>query len=105
MIVYSIIMFAAALALLVFGILISQGHTNVINCYREEKVQHKPLYCKKLSRALYLLATVIICSGIIGLLGTTDIIALIAVGVLVVGVFTGIIHLFSVQKKYGGGVF
>ena len=105
MIIYSIIMFAAAITLAVFGILISKGHTNVINCYREEKVSNKELYCKKFSQALYFFASTIMCSGIIGLLGETDVIALVAVGVLVVGGITGMIRLFSVQKKYGGGVF
>ena len=105
MIIYSIVLFAAAITLMVFGILISKGHTNVINCYREDKVADKALYCKKLSQALYFLAIVIMCSGIIGLLGESDAIAIIAVSILVVGLIVGMIRLFSVQKKYGGGVF
>ena len=100
MIIYAIILFATAIALLVFGILISKGHTNVINCYHEERVKDKALYCKKLSHALYFLAFAITFSGIIGLLGETDTIALVSVGILVVGAIVGIIFLFSVQKKY-----
>lgn len=105
MIVYSLIMFAVAIALAVFAILISRGNVNVINCYREDRVSDKPLYCKKMSRALWTMAAVILTSGIIGLLSDTETIALCAVGVLVVGTIGAVCNLFRVQKKYGGGVF
>lgn len=105
MIVYSIIMFAGAIALSVFAILISKGNVNVINCYHKDRVTDKPLYCKKLSQALWILAADLVASGIVGLFGETDTIALCAIGVLVVGSIIAICQLFYVQKKYGGGVF
>lgn len=105
MIVYSVFMFVVAVALIVFGILIAKGNANLINCYREEKVKDKPLYCKKISQALFILAGTLVCSGIVGLLGETNSIVLLTLGVLVGGSIFGIVRLFSVQKKYGGGVF
>lgn len=105
MIVYSVFMFVVAVALIVFGILIAKGNANLINCYREEKVKDKPLYCKKISQALFILAGTLVCSGIVGLLGETNSIVLLTLGVLVGGSIFGIVRLFCVQKKYGGGVF
>ena len=105
MIVFSLILFAAAIALAVFAILISKGNVNVINCYHEDRVSDKLLYCKKMSQALWVMAAVMIVSGIIGLLGDTEKIALCAVGVLVIGTIGAVCNLFHVQKKYGGGVF
>ena len=105
MIIYSVIMLVMAAVFAVFAILISRGNTNLINCYHEDRVTDKPTYCKKFSQSLWLLAAVLIASGVVGLFGETDAIALIAVGVLIVGVVCGICRLFHVQKKYGGGVF
>ena len=53
MIVYSVMMFVVAAALIVFGVLIAKGNANLINCYREERVKDKNLYCKKISQALF----------------------------------------------------
>ena len=105
MIVYSIIMFAAAIAFIVLAILISKGNTNLINCYYEDRTPDKMIYCKRISQALWIMATVLVLSGVIGLLGEKDSIALVAVSVLIVGIICGLSRLFYVQKKYGGGVF
>jgi hypothetical protein len=105
MIVYSIIMFAVAIVFAVFAILISNGNTNLINCYHEDRVTDKPLYCKKFAQSLWILAAGLLTSGIVGLVGKTDTIALCAVGVMIVGIIFGISRLFLVQKELGGGIF
>lgn len=105
MIIYSVFMFVVAAALIVFGVLISKGNTNLINCYREERVKDKALYCKKIGQALFILADAIICSGVVALFGESDGIVLLALGVLVVGTIFGVARLFHAQKKYGGGIF
>ena len=105
MIVYSIIMFTVAIAFIVFAILISKGKTNLINCYHEDRVKDKPTYCKKFSQSLWILAAVLGASGVVGLFGETDTIAVSALVVLFVGIVYGLCRIFYVQKKYGGGVF
>ena len=105
MIVYSVIMLVVAAVLIVFGVLIAKGNAKLINCYREERVKNKALYCKKISQALFILADTLVCSGIVGLIGDTDTIVLLALGVLIAGMVLGIVRLFHAQKKYGGGVF
>ncbi len=105
MIVYSIIMFVVSMVFTAFAILISRGNTNLINCYHEDRTPDKPMYCKKISQALWLMAAVLTVSGVVGLFGETDAIVLLALGVLIVGLVGGLSRLFYVQKKYGGGVF
>ena len=105
MVVYAIVLFAAAIAFAVFAVLISKGHTNLINCYHEERVKDKKTYCKKFRNALWFMTAVLTVSGSIGLLGETDTVALCAVGTLVAGMMIGVCQLFRVQKTYGGGVF
>lgn len=105
MIIYSVFMFVVAAVFVVFGILIFNGHTNLINCYHEERVKDKPLYCRKFAHSLYLFAAALTCSGIVGLFGETDSIALSSVAILIVGIIIGFVRLFSVQKKFGGGIF
>lgn len=105
MIVYSVIMFVVAAALIVYGILVAKGNANLINSYREDRVKDKALYCKKISHALFILAGTLACCGTIVLFGETDGIVLLSLGVLVVGMVFGVVQLFRAQKKYGGGVF
>ena len=105
MIVYSVIMFAAAALFAVFAIHITKGNASLINCYRAERVKDKPTYCKKLGPSLFIRAATMLISGIISLLSDTETVILIALGVLIAGVLVGMVRLFHVQKKYGGGIF
>ena len=105
MIVYTVIMFGCTALFTVFAILIIRGNASLINCYREERVKDKPTYCKKIGQSLFIMAATMLISGIISLLSDTETFILIALGVLVAGVLIGIVRLFHVQKKYGGGIF
>ena len=105
MIVYTVIMFGCTALFTVFAIMIIRGNASLINCYREERVKDKPTYCKKIGQSLFIMAATMLISGIISLLSDTETFILIALGVLVAGVLIGIVRLFHVQKKYGGGIF
>lgn len=105
MIVYSVIMFAATALFTVFAILITKGNASLINCYREERVKAKPTYCKKIGQSLFIMAAAMLVSGIVSLCSAAETVILIALGVLIAGVLIGIVRLFYVQKKYGGGIF
>lgn len=105
MIVYSVIMFVAVAILAVFAILITKGNASLINCYRKERVKDKATYCKKFGQSLFIMAATMLISGIISLFSDTETVILIALGVLIAGVLIGIVRLFHVQKKYGGGIF
>ena len=105
MIVYSVIMFVAAAIFAVFAMLITKGNASLINCYREDRVKDKPTYCKKIGQSLFVMAVTMLISGIISLCSDTETVILIALGVLIAGALMGIVRLFHVQKKYGGGIF
>ena len=105
MIVYTVIMFGCTALFTVFAIMIIRGNASLINCYREERVKDKPTYCKKIGQSLFIMAAAMLTSGIISMLSDTKTVILIALGVLIAGVLVGIVRLFRVQKKYGGGVF
>ena len=105
MIVYSVIMFVAAAVFAVFAILITKGNASLINCYREERVKDKATYCKKFGQSLFIMAATMLISGVISLFSDAETVILIALGVLIAGVLIGIVRLFHVQKKYGGGIF
>lgn len=105
MIVWYVIMFGGAALFAVFAILITKGNTSLINCYREERVKDKPTYCKKIGQSLFIMAATLLISGIISLFSDAKTVILTALGVLIAGVLIGIVRLFHVQKKYGGGIF
>jgi len=98
-------MFGCTALFTVFAILIIRGNASLINCYREERVKDKPTYCKKIGQSLFIMAAAMLISGIISMLNDTKAVILIALGVLIAGVLVGIVRLFHVQKKYGGGIF
>lgn len=103
MIVYSLIVLAAAVACAVLGRSIQKGNATLINCYRPERVKDKPVYCKKMGSAMYFMAAAMAISAVINLIGETF--AMAAVGMLFVGQIGSIARLVHVQKKYGGGFF
>lgn len=105
MIIYSVIMFGCAALFAVFAILITKGNASLINCYREDRVKDKPTYCKKIGQSLFIMAATMLISGIISLFSDAETVVLIALGMLIAGVLVGIVRLFHVQKKYGGGIF
>ena len=105
MLLYSILMFAISILFVVFSILIYRGNTKLIHDYHQTRVKDKPAYGKAFGKALFVFAAAPFCSGIIGLQGDSDSIALAAVVVLVLGLAAGIACIVVVQRKYNQGVF
>ena len=105
MILYSIIMFLAAVPMIKISIAIYQGNTNLIHDYHQTKVTDKAAYGKAFGKAMFVVSTALLLSGIIGLFGTSEVIAMIAVTVLFIGLFIGIAWIVAVQKKYNKGIF
>ena len=105
MMMYSIIMFLAAVPMVKISIAIYQGKTNLIHDYHQTKVTDKAAYGKAFGKAMFVVSMALLLSGIIGLFGTSEVIAMIAVAVLFVGLSIGIAGIVAVQKKYNKGVF
>ena len=105
MILYSVIMFLAAVPMITISIAIYRGKTSLIHDYHQTKVTDKAAYGKAFGKAMLVISMALLLSGIIGLFGDTEIMATIALAVLFVGLFIGIAGIVAVQKKYNKGVF
>jgi len=105
MLLYSIIMFLAAVPMIKISIAIYQGKTNLIHDYHQTKVTDKAAYGKAFGKAMFVVSAALLLSGIISLLGGSELISMIAVAVLFVGLFIGIAWIVAVQIKYNKGIF
>ena len=105
MVLYSIIMFLTAIPMIKISIAIYQGKTSLIHDYHQTKVTDKAAYGKAFGKAMFVVSMALLLSGITGLFGDSEVIAMIAVVVLFIGLFIGIAWIVAVQKKYNKGVF
>ena len=95
MLVYSIIMFLVSALFTVLGIAIYKGKTDLIHDYHQTKVTDKSAYGKAFGKAMLLIATVMLLSGIIGLF---EKLLILAVAILIIGFVLGIGYIVAVQK-------
>ena len=102
MLAYSIIMFLVAMIFMGMGIAIYRGKTDLIHDYHQTKVTNKSAYGKAFGKAMLVIATVMLLSGIIGLFKN---LLMLAVAILIIGLVVGIGCIVAVQKKYNKGVF
>ena len=102
MLLYSVIMFLAAALFAVLGIAIYKGKTDLIHDYHQTKVKDKSAYGKAFGKAVLVIATVMLLSGLMGLFENFG---LLAVVILIIGLVIGIGCIVAVQRKYNKGVF
>ena len=105
MFLYSIILFLAAVPMLIISIAIYKGKTNLIHDYHQTKVTDKAAYGRAFGKAMLVASLALLLSGIVGLFGDSEPVAMIAVAVLFVGLSIGIACIVAVQMKYNKGVF
>ena len=105
MVLYAIIMFLASVLTGGIGFAIYRGKTGLIHDYHQTKVTDPATYGKAFGKAMLVVATALLLSGIVSLLGDSDTIAMIAVILLFIGLAIGIGCIFAVQKKYNKGIF
>ena len=105
MLIYSVIMFAAAILFLALSVMIYRGRTDLIHSYHQSKVTDPDAYGKAFGKALSVIGAAMTVSGIISLAGETGLTASLAVAVLILGLGIGIGCIVAVQKKYNQGIF
>ena len=105
MILYAIIMFLAAVPMGAISIAIYRGKTNLIHDYHQTKVTDKAAYGKAFGKAMLVISSSLLLSGIVSLLGESRIFATASLAVLFVGLAVGIFGIVAVQKKYNKGIF
>ena len=97
MLVYSIIMFLVSALFTVLGIAIYKGKTDLIHDYHQKKVTDKSAYGKAFGKAMLVIATAMLLSGIIGLFEN---LLILAVAILIIGLVIGLGCIVAEQKKY-----
>ena len=91
--------------MLLISVAIYRGKTDLIHDYHQTNVTDKAAYGRAFGKALLAVSSSILLSGIIGLFGTSEAIARIAVAVLFGGLIVGIAWILAVLKKYNDGIF
>ncbi len=102
MLVYSVIMFLSGALFAGISIAIYRGKTDLIHDYHQTKVTDQAAYGKAFGKALFVITSALLLSGIIAL---SDHAAMPAVAVLIVGLMIGVVCIVAVQRKYNKGVF
>ena len=102
MLVYSLIMVTGAVIFAGMGIAIYRGKTDLIHDYHQTRVTDKSAYGRAFGKAMFVIAIALLLSGIIGLLES---LAVLAVLVLMIGLCVGVGFIVAVQRKYNKGVF
>lgn len=105
MVLYSIILFLAALPMVIISVCIYQGKTHLIHDYHQKNVTDKTAYGKAFGKAMLAVSMAPLLSGIIGLCGNTETIATASIAVLFIGLCIGITWIIAVQKKYNKSIF
>ena len=105
MILYSVILFLAAVPMGIISIAIYRGKTNLIHDYHQTNVTDKAAYGRAFGKAMLVITASLIISGAIALFASTEMLATISLAALFVGLIVGITCIVAVQKKYNGGMF
>lgn len=101
--IYAWIMLLTGAVTTVLSVLIYRGKTQLIHDYHQRKVTDPVRYGKAFGKALGVLATALLLSGLVSAFG--EAFAWVAVAVLLVGMVIGLFCICAVQKKYNGGLF
>ena len=107
MLLYSIIMFAAAALLFAVGTAIRRGRTDLIHDYHQENVKEseREAYGRAFARGIFVLCAAFVLSGILALFGESGAAFAASLIVLFAGVIVSVVILIRVQKKFNGGIF
>ena len=105
MVLYSMILFLVGAVMAGMSIAIYKGKTQLIHDYHQTKVTDHAAYGKAFGKAMFVLSAALLVSGIVGLLGDSKTIVMLAVAVLFLGLIAGIVCIAAVQKKYNNGLF
>lgn len=103
MIVGALVFFIVALALIICGIAIWNGKTNLIHDYHRENVKDLKNYGIAMGKAILGMGSFGLCAAILFLFGEN--LVWIAAGIFVFGIASMMIVIYFIQKKYNGGMF
>ena len=105
MLAFSTITFLTAALFAGFGIAIYKGRTDLIHAHHQTQVTDRPAYGRAFAKAMFVIASTLLFSGIIGLLGDSGRHVIFAVTTLIAGICIGTGCIVAVQRKYNKGIF
>ena len=107
MILYALIMAAAAIPLLGVAIALFRGNPGLIMEHHQANVKpsDRPLHRKAIAKGLLILGAAMPISGILPLLMPGKAAGILSLGVLAAGLAISLVILIRAQKKYNGGFF
>ncbi|MCI8681166.1 MAG: hypothetical protein HFF81_10325 [Oscillospiraceae bacterium] len=105
MLLYAVLMFSVSILFTVLSMMIYRGKTDLIHSYHQARVKDKAAYGRAFGKALLGIALAPFISGVIGLCGDSDLLAVTAVVVLLSGLALGFCGILAVQRRYNKGLF
>ncbi|MBS7263216.1 MAG: hypothetical protein KIG36_06385 [Eubacteriales bacterium] len=107
MIVYAVLLFAAAALILGIAAAIYRGNTRLIHDYHQKNVAEDKRrdYGRAFAGGLFVAGAALVIGGVIALFGESPALVASAVGVPIGGLIGSVVVLLLVQKKYNGGLF
>ncbi len=107
MILYAVIMFAAAVIFLWLGIAIYRGNTRLINDYHQKRIKEEDLrdYGRAFAKGMFIMCGGLAASGFLSLPGEDWSTTKVSLAALFAGLIAGIAVIIRVQKRFNGGVF
>lgn len=105
MVLYAVILLLMSILFGGISLAIYRGKTDLIHSYHQTNVTDKAAYGKAFGKAMFVVTAALFLSGVVSLFGKSAIVAMIAVGVLIVGLLIGIVCIVAVQIKYNHGLF
>lgn len=103
MISFAIIFYFAALALIICGIAIWNGKTNLIHDYHRGNVTDFKNYGKAMGKAISGMGVFAFISASVSL--AREELEALCTGIFVIGIISMMVVIYFIQKKYNGGMF
>ncbi len=105
MLLYAVLMFSVSVIFAALSMMIYRGKTDWIHSYHQARVKDKAAYGRAFGKVLLGIALAPFISGVIGLCGDSDLLAVTAVAVLLSGLALGFCGILAVQRRYNKGLF
>lgn len=105
MLFYSVFLFGFSALLIMVGALICSGRYELMYDYYISGVTDLKRYTRAHGIATMCMSLPLIACGVLQLVGPEIPVALIGIGVLVVGIIVSYIFFYRIQEKYNGGMF
>lgn len=105
MLVYSIIVYIVAIGILLLGIFIYRGKTNLIYSYHQTKVKDKAGYGRAMGRITIVLSIILLICATIPFFWKEEAGLVTAILIQTGAILLTLIAIYLIQKKYNNGMF